>query len=166
MRQALSPREADAQATILEVARLRGWRAAHFRPALTSRGWRTPVAADGAGFPDLVLVRDRVVFAELKQKGARPGAEQVAWLDALVGAGAEVYLWTLEDLGWIGETLTPGWAFVPFGRSVTVGGSDLPGPRLVRGTVCAAPPAAWIPGHGRRDGLEGSTVSRRVPRVR
>jgi hypothetical protein len=46
--------ERDFQAAVLEAARVFGWHVAHFRPARTAHGWRTPVAADGAGFPDIV----------------------------------------------------------------------------------------------------------------
>lgn len=79
---------------VIDLARILGWRTAHFRAARTAAGWATPVAGDGKGFPDLVLVRDRVVFAELKT-GARPrlGPDQVAWRDALAHAGAEWHLW-------------------------------------------------------------------------
>ena len=92
-----SPLERDAQRTIIELARTLGWRVAHFRPAETKKGWRTPVEADGAGFPDLVLTRDRVIFAELKREGKSPRQDQVEWLNGLAKAGAEVYVWTLAD---------------------------------------------------------------------
>src|SRR5215813_9770420 len=105
--------EAGFTAAVLALARVRGWRCAHFRPARTLRrsskfqvpgsgvvpefqvpgsklkttdlklgtlnvepgtlaaeaatGWRTAVSGDGAGFPDLLLVRaERLVVAELK----------------------------------------------------------------------------------------------------
>ena len=46
-----------------------GGRVAHFRPPRTVHGWRTAVAADGAGFPDLVMVRgSRLLAAELKSE--------------------------------------------------------------------------------------------------
>lgn len=86
--------ESDLQGAIIEAARLCGWRVAHFRPARTAHGWRTPVAADGAGFPDLVLVRERVVFVELKGDGGRLRPEQQGWLDALGRGGQECYVWT------------------------------------------------------------------------
>jgi VRR-NUC domain len=89
--------ERDFQATVIDTAGLTGWRVAHFRPARTERGWRTPVEAGGAGFPDLVLVRDRVVFAELKGARTRVTGEQQAWLDALARAGAETHLWRPWD---------------------------------------------------------------------
>jgi len=41
---------------IVQAAKLHGWMVAHFRPALTAKGWRTPMQGD-PGFPDLVLAR-------------------------------------------------------------------------------------------------------------
>jgi hypothetical protein len=95
MRAAL--READWQQTVIELARLFKWRVAHFRKARTNKGWRTPVQADGKGFPDLVLVRDRIVYAELKGEKGRLSADQEAWRDAILGAGGEWYLWRPGD---------------------------------------------------------------------
>jgi hypothetical protein len=89
--------ESELQSGIIDLARLFRWRVAHFRPAQTSKGWRTPVAADGKGFPDLVLVRDRVVFAELKAARGVVSAAQTEWAQALTGAGVEVYLWRPDD---------------------------------------------------------------------
>jgi hypothetical protein len=53
------PTEREFQRQVIDLARLLGWRCAHFRPGRTARGWRTPVQADGAGFPDLQPVRAR-----------------------------------------------------------------------------------------------------------
>ena len=61
--------ETELLTNVLELSTLLGWRTAHFRPAMTSHGWRTAVSGDGKGFPDLVLVSGRVLFVELK--GAR-----------------------------------------------------------------------------------------------
>lgn len=85
------------QDAVIDCARTLGWRVAHFRPALTKHGWRTPVQADGKGYPDLTLVRERIIFAELKRQGEKPSVEQQQWLDALRAAGCEVYLWTPAD---------------------------------------------------------------------
>jgi hypothetical protein len=91
--------ERDWQQTVVEAARALGWRVAHFRPARTAHGWRTPVAADAAGFPDLVLVRSpRVLFVELKTERGRLRGEQEAWLEALGGcAGVEAFVWRPDD---------------------------------------------------------------------
>lgn len=89
--------ESDFQAQLIDVARALGWRVAHFRAARTAHGWRVPVAADGAGFPDLLLVRERVVVAELKAAKGRVTAEQEAWLEAFRFAGVEAFIWHPGD---------------------------------------------------------------------
>lgn len=97
--------EAEWQKQVIDLARLFGWKVAHFRPAQTTKGWRTPVAADGAGWPDLVLVRDRIVAAELKREGGKVAADQQEWLDALQAAGAETHVWRPSDLDTVAEVL-------------------------------------------------------------
>ena len=89
------PTEAEMADTILETARVTGWRIAHFRPALTKWGWRTAVQGDGAGFPDLVMIHPRarlVWWAELKMLRGRLTPEQELWRDALEAAGASYLL--------------------------------------------------------------------------
>lgn len=87
--------ERDLQDAVIKYARLMGWRVAHFRPAKTEKGWRTPVEADGAGFPDLCLVRgQRLLFVELKSERGTISPAQAVWLADLRNANAEVYLWT------------------------------------------------------------------------
>jgi len=87
--------EAEFQRIVIDMAHLFGWRVAHFRPARTARGWRTPVAADGKGFPDLVLAKaGRVIFAELKTDTGRLSDDQQAWRDALPDA----VVWRPRDL--------------------------------------------------------------------
>lgn len=81
-----------------------GWKTLHLRPAMNRSGnWRTPVAGDGAGFPDLLLARDRIVCAELKSERGRVRVEQAEWLRALKRAGAEVHLWRPEH--WVDGTI-------------------------------------------------------------
>jgi hypothetical protein len=73
-------------------------------------GWRVYHTWDSRksepDFPDLVLVRDRVMFAELKSPRGRLRKDQAAWLCALRAAGAEavpvVAAWTENALGEIG----------------------------------------------------------------
>lgn len=89
--------ERELQAWIVGTARLLGWRVAHFRPARTEKGWRTAGAYDAQGWPDLCLVRDRIVFAEVKLKRGRLSLEQEVWLDVLREAGQEVYVWRESD---------------------------------------------------------------------
>ena len=101
-------REDEWQDTVVQAAQLLGWRVAHFRTARTKDGWRTPVAADGKGFPDLVLVgHGRLIVAELKSNTGRVTAEQQAWLDALTAAGIETHVWRPRDWHHVLETLDP-----------------------------------------------------------
>lgn len=99
------PDEAEWQKSVIDLARILGWRIAHFRPAQTKHGWRTPVAADGKGFPDLILVRDRVIAAELKSSTGKTSADQDAWLAAFEVAGVESYVWRPGDTDHVLETL-------------------------------------------------------------
>ena len=90
--------ERDLQSAVIDLAHLFGWTIAHFRPARTEQGWRTPVEADGAGFPDLFCVRgDRALAAELKSNRGKATDEQSAWLAALSAAGIPTYLWRPQD---------------------------------------------------------------------
>jgi VRR-NUC domain len=99
--------ERDFTAQVIELAHLLGWRVAHFRPAMTARGWRTPVQGDGQGFPDLILVRrDRLIAAELKrEKGGVVSEDQRWWLAAFDAAGLETAVWRPSDFDRIAEDL-------------------------------------------------------------
>jgi VRR-NUC domain-containing protein len=91
--------ESALSKVVIKKARAEGWIVAHFHAAPTQKGhWGTPVAADGKGFPDLVLARERVLFVELKADGKYPGPDQRRWMERLRGAGAEVHVWKPRDL--------------------------------------------------------------------
>lgn len=89
--------ERQWQKLVTDYAALNRWVRAHFRPAPTGRGkWVTPVALDGAGFPDLVLARDDppgLLFVELKTDRGVLSAGQAAWLAVLTAAGARAVVW-------------------------------------------------------------------------
>lgn len=89
--------ENDLQYAVIELAQILKWRVCHFRPAKTEHGWRTPVSADGAGWPDLVLVRDRVLYRELKSARGTLSVGQQDWLHALKLAGQDVDVWRPDD---------------------------------------------------------------------
>ena len=79
--------EADLQSEIVAHLQTLGYLAAHFRPAKTAQGWRTPVEGDGAGFPDIIAVhptRGRCVVLELKSEEGRIKEKQLEWLRALM----------------------------------------------------------------------------------
>lgn len=82
---------------VMQFAQNHGWLRAHFRPAKTDKGWRTPVEGDGKGFLDLVLVRERVVWAETKADGNTLTDDQEKWFKALKFAKQEVYVWWPKD---------------------------------------------------------------------
>jgi hypothetical protein len=90
--------EATFQKQVIQYARLMGWRSAHFRASLNARGkWQTAVAGDGVGFVDLVLVKDRVIFAELKTDTGRIRPEQREWIEAINAAGGTAVVWRPSD---------------------------------------------------------------------
>ena len=92
---------------VLQLAKLRGWRTAHFRPAMTKKGrWVTAVSGDGKGFPDLILVRrDSILVVELKVPPNKLTAEQQEWMDAFERTGIMVLCWTPNDWPLIEWTL-------------------------------------------------------------
>lgn len=64
------------------LARMLGWRCYH---TLRSQG-------SEPGYPDWTLIRERVVWLELKTEKGVVSDAQVAWLTALRNAGAEAYI--------------------------------------------------------------------------
>jgi hypothetical protein len=100
--------EAEFTRMAIQLAKLRGWRVAHFRAAVNRRGrWSTPVQGDGAGFPDLLLVRgDCVLAIELKVGRNRPSPAQREWLAAFAAAGVRAVVARPEDWAMIEEMLT------------------------------------------------------------
>lgn len=87
--------ERDWQRTVVEYAHLRRWRTYHTHDSRRS----------DPGFPDLVLVRDRIVLAELKSERGRMTKDQWAWHDQLLTAGVEVHLWRPSDWEQVREVL-------------------------------------------------------------
>jgi hypothetical protein len=80
--------EAQWQAQVVQLAELYGWRWYH-----THDSRRSP-----AGFPDLVLWRERVVFAELKTDTGRLTPDQnVFRMQMLRVSGVEHYVWRPRD---------------------------------------------------------------------
>jgi VRR-NUC domain len=89
--------EAELLVNVLELAELLKYRCAHFRPGMNRRGQWSTAMSGTVGFPDLVLTRDRVIFAELKSSTGRVGVNQQDWLHALSHAGAECHVWYPRD---------------------------------------------------------------------
>jgi hypothetical protein len=76
--------EKQLQAAVVALARRLGWLCFHAHDSRHS----------AAGYPDLTLCRDRVVFAELKREGGKLTTAQEEWRDWLLLAGQEWHLWT------------------------------------------------------------------------
>lgn len=94
--------EAGLQEDVIALARTLGWLVAHFRPVRIQRAnggvyYETPVGADGQGWPDLVLVRDRVLYVELKRENGTLEPAQRVWRDRIKEAGATWLLWRPRD---------------------------------------------------------------------
>jgi len=79
--------EADFMQTVIDYARKRGWKVFHCFDSRKSE----------AGFPDLVLVRDCVLYAECKTETGKTTADQDAWIEVLTAAGQTVFLWRPSD---------------------------------------------------------------------
>ncbi len=101
--------EAEFQDEFIRYAQARGWRVAHVRKVLVKMGdrthWETPMLADGKGFLDTELVRERLIKVELKFRKNKPTPEQLQWIEAYKRAGIEVYVWYPRDWEVIAETL-------------------------------------------------------------
>lgn len=80
--------EREWQAQIISLAKQLSWRVYHTFDSRRS----------AHGFPDLVLVRERTLFVELKSETGKLSPAQAEWLEALTQAGALVYLWRPSHL--------------------------------------------------------------------
>jgi hypothetical protein len=89
------PSEKEFQAQVIQLARLLDYMVYHTHDSRKS----------AKGFPDLVLVKHRIIFAELKIGKKVPTEAQRQWIIALREAGAETYVWWPENLPQIGEIL-------------------------------------------------------------
>jgi hypothetical protein len=88
--------EADLQQKAIDYLHLKGYRVAHFRPAQSIKNgkvtWRTAVAADGAGFPDLCAVGKDIRFVECKSERGVLSPNQQAWIAALKRARVKAFI--------------------------------------------------------------------------
>ncbi len=87
----------ELQKSVITFARSKRWHCVHFPSVETKQGWRTGVAADAKGWPDIILVRDRLVAIEIKGDGDSLSAEQREWGDRLQRAGVEYYVVRPKD---------------------------------------------------------------------
>jgi hypothetical protein len=71
------------QADVVKLATLAGWAVYHTFDSRRSQ----------KGFPDLVLVRERVIVAELKAETGKLTPEQDVWLDLFRVAKVSAFVW-------------------------------------------------------------------------
>ena len=88
-------KEKSFQSLILWHAKKRGWKCYHTHDSRRSE----------PGFPDLVLVRQKILYRELKTDKGRLTESQKAWGDALIEAGADYAIWRPNQIQDILETL-------------------------------------------------------------
>lgn len=64
-------KEAEFQEQFIDLAHAFGYKAVHFRPALTKYGYRTPIQGDGHGWFDNIVAKEGMplIIAELKREG-------------------------------------------------------------------------------------------------
>ena len=98
--------EAEFQAAVIDLARLCGWKVAHFHDSRRQVGQKMVGDADAKGWPDLVLARRyRLLFRELKTNKGKVTLEQDQWIMALEQGGVNVGVWRPEDWVKIEEEL-------------------------------------------------------------
>jgi hypothetical protein len=99
----LQQTEAEFQSAVIDLARLRGWRVAHFHDSRRQVGGRLVGDADAEGYLDLTLTRRGVlVFAELKSESGCISKGQCAWINDLTEVAehnrdVHVRLWRPSD---------------------------------------------------------------------
>ena len=112
--------EAAFQASLIDIAKMFGWKVHHSRKVLVQEHgqtrWKTPVAGH-EGFVDLTLARNGVVIhAELKTETGKSSPEQLEWADAI---GATHVLWRPHQYQEIVTLLSDGrmnsgpWRWIP-----------------------------------------------------
>jgi hypothetical protein len=71
------------QAKVIQLAKLQGWAVYHTYDSRRS----------SPGLPDLILVRERVLWRELKTDVGRLTTDQLAWIARLKDGQADVDVW-------------------------------------------------------------------------
>jgi hypothetical protein len=93
--------EGAFQRTVISYAVVNDWLVSHFHDSRrqVKRGGKVVWIGDAAaaGYPDLTLVRERLVIVELKSETGRLRPTQRAWIDRLKAANVETYVWRPSD---------------------------------------------------------------------
>ena len=97
---ALRPTEDQCEDTIIDAAKLAGWRVHVERRSRTKDGWATAIKGH-KGWPDMTLAHPdgRLIVVELKRKPNKPTPDQEAWLSTLRACGVDARIvWVPEEL--------------------------------------------------------------------
>lgn len=89
--------EKQWQKQIVDLAAQLGWRKTYH--VYDSR-------RSHSGWPDLVLLRDRIVYVEVKTERGKLSDTQKDWLNAIVNAKGEAYVARPRDLEFLAYVLT------------------------------------------------------------
>lgn len=87
--------EKEFMALVVEMARALGWRVYHTHDSRRS----------APGFPDLCLVRDRIVYLELKTATGKVSHDQADWIAAITAAGGTALVVRPTDIDAIEHAL-------------------------------------------------------------
>lgn len=93
------------QAQVIELAEVCGWRVIEFEAYRKAARGKFLGEQRSTGWPDLTLIRERVIFRELKAQAGRASADQKEILGLLEAAGADVRVWRPSDWPEIERTL-------------------------------------------------------------
>lgn len=94
------------QKTVVDEGHRLGWYAVRIPRAQVRAGVYVTNASgsDNKGFVDLLLIRDRVIFVEIKGDGDSLTPEQKAWGERIVAAGGEYHVWKPKH--WLSGEIT------------------------------------------------------------
>ena len=98
--------ERDFQASIVDLARLCGWRVVHFHDSRREVGGELVGDSDAKGWPDLTLIRDRILYREVKTEKGRVTKSQDRMIVSLLAAGGDAKVWRPSDWDEIQEVLS------------------------------------------------------------
>lgn len=87
--------ETEWQQVVVDYATLHGWWAWHDQDPRRNR----------AGLPDLLLIRERVIWAELKSERGKLRPAQRELVDRFAAAGVTVHVWRPSDWPEVQHTL-------------------------------------------------------------
>ncbi len=97
----VEPGQANLTSEALDVLSEKAWLWKVINYAEEQRGWKVyhvyHSQRSNPGFPDLILIREKVIVMELKTSKGKPTKAQLEWLEAFRMADAGAYLFRPSD---------------------------------------------------------------------